>query len=1204
MRRNISLLASLVFVAFFLPKKSAAQNDNPDKVPTVNIVSPTASSLGKYVDFPVNLHSGVPEIGIPIYTVQKGPLSLPISLSYHASGLQVAEPASWVGAGWSLQAGGVVSRNAKGGNPDERKGYQNKTFWDDNGFSNYFFTTSPWGDLVNDYDRFLQGYKDGEPDLYTFSFGNYSGKFYFREDHSVVLIPETDLKIELIEKSGGNLSYDYFQGFIITDADGIKYYFGVTADATDIDPIEKSRIWSNEVLETYQNVISSWYLNKIESADGLFHINLSYRKEDFGYYTLSTKPCIPNCNGSVKAMKIGMSGVALDEITFTDGRVKFIANTSRQDLSKNSFAAGDEELNTEAKSLDEIHITSNDLSHQVRYKFTYSYFEDQSTQPLPYVIQQHWGQLSTDRKRLKLDSLQMFGPDDVTKIPPYKFFYYDQNRVPRRLSFGVDHWGYANDVTTNETLIPPISVDGGVTYGNGDNREANWPAMRAGSLYLIQTPTGGCTEYRYEPNSATTSSFRVPSQESKITSMQAGMGTSQEEFSAIYTLVVPTPAYYYYDVYAYGSGAVGVPGGTFLIDNVATATVTAPNNSNKHQFVFLQAGTHTLQVHANADNGSGEGILAHFYNADPQVEKMVGGLRIKRISKFGEKNSPKLSMSYEYVNAKLYSIPVYALKMRNDTFKGSPDFYGTTKGCLTYGSNSSTYVWYTSPTSILPLHTVQGYHIGYGTVKEIHQDGGYSVYEYYGNVNLPGNWNDLEDVCVRKINASVCTDADPIYPAAPLPFDFERGHLKSQRIYTNADQLVKEINNTEQHTESDLGIFGLQVGAYSYQINQQTYITQLPTHYDIRTSRLDWTKTVEKTYDEAGNSLSTESSTYFNSAYHDLPSRRIQTSQNGTSQVDYLYPGDMTKCNYDYTSPCAAAYLTAAEQLRIRYEALLLTCEPGGVCITSDFKGWAGPIGPCSNQTGTPQCKSIAYADYLFRLNEARITYTNCILNNSTSNLTCTTSGLNNSSDPSAKALYRMELSHLLKPIESTSWKENVFQSSTYFDYLAEPVTNRIYLKNVFSTKVGAPTSTFAPAVITVAYAVQRDSKYETDPVSVFKFAGGQPVEIKNRNGSMTSYIWGFNNTLPVVKAEGVEHSVLQTAYDNPSGNLRDNVYAAQPVSQVTTYEYKQLRGISTIMDANGRKISYDYDKLGRLQYIKDHELNILEQYEYTYQID
>ncbi|WP_131694715.1 hypothetical protein [Dyadobacter tibetensis] len=66
---------------------------------------PTASSLGKFGDIPVSYYTGVPSVNIPIYTVTDGPISLPVSLSYHASGLKVGELASWAGFGFSVQAG-------------------------------------------------------------------------------------------------------------------------------------------------------------------------------------------------------------------------------------------------------------------------------------------------------------------------------------------------------------------------------------------------------------------------------------------------------------------------------------------------------------------------------------------------------------------------------------------------------------------------------------------------------------------------------------------------------------------------------------------------------------------------------------------------------------------------------------------------------------------------------------------------------------------------------------------------------------------------------------------------------------------------------------------------------------------------------------------------------------------------------------------
>ena len=104
--------------------------------PEINVIppSPDVMALHKYIDFPVSNYTGTPQINLPIYTIRMNSFSVPISLNYHASGLKVDEYASWVGAGWSLDAGGAISRNVRGV-PDEydgsHRGYFNSlsSFW-------------------------------------------------------------------------------------------------------------------------------------------------------------------------------------------------------------------------------------------------------------------------------------------------------------------------------------------------------------------------------------------------------------------------------------------------------------------------------------------------------------------------------------------------------------------------------------------------------------------------------------------------------------------------------------------------------------------------------------------------------------------------------------------------------------------------------------------------------------------------------------------------------------------------------------------------------------------------------------------------------------------------------------------------------------------------------------------------------------------
>lgn len=93
----------------------------PEVLQNVIPPSPNASSLGKYADWPVSLYTGVPEINIPLYELKGHSLSVPVSVSYHASGIKVGETASSMGLGWALNGGGVITRSVRG-LPDEAGG--------------------------------------------------------------------------------------------------------------------------------------------------------------------------------------------------------------------------------------------------------------------------------------------------------------------------------------------------------------------------------------------------------------------------------------------------------------------------------------------------------------------------------------------------------------------------------------------------------------------------------------------------------------------------------------------------------------------------------------------------------------------------------------------------------------------------------------------------------------------------------------------------------------------------------------------------------------------------------------------------------------------------------------------------------------------------------------------------------------------------
>jgi len=73
--KRVNLYAIGIFTAmlFFSDKELNAQAEYPK----VNIASPNAASLGKFVDIPVNYHISIPLVNIPLYVLKKILLSSP-----------------------------------------------------------------------------------------------------------------------------------------------------------------------------------------------------------------------------------------------------------------------------------------------------------------------------------------------------------------------------------------------------------------------------------------------------------------------------------------------------------------------------------------------------------------------------------------------------------------------------------------------------------------------------------------------------------------------------------------------------------------------------------------------------------------------------------------------------------------------------------------------------------------------------------------------------------------------------------------------------------------------------------------------------------------------------------------------------------------------------------------------------------------------
>ncbi len=825
--------------------------------------SPNAASLGKYGDIPVSYYTGVPSVGIPIHTVRQGAISLPISLDYHAGGVKVGEPASWVGLGWSLQAGGMISRTVQG-RADERNnlGYMSighKLRLD--GTANECFVPAEING-INYTKEQIEGELtffrfDGEPDIFSFSIGGYSGKFYIDAINTaagetkgkVILVPKQDLRVEydVLTLANGRVTgaVDCLYKFTVTTPNGTKYEFGDIGDANPA--IEISRPFNS-----YENSYASgWYLKKVTASDGINTINLNYTPEVYQYayrtsYGINTPT---STNGLYDQNLIDLvNSYRLSTISSSIGTtvgsetVTFVAGGDRDDVSCTSFAT------TKAKKLSAIQIQNGVFCK--KFTLNQSYFYDNSANKS--------GQ-ATDY-RLKLNSVQESKCDGDSAIAPHTFIYNGQtgneNYLPNRLSSAIDHWGYANGASSNPKKginIPytrlkyhdPLFNNNFDVSEGESNRETNEDSMKLGTIRQIQYPTGGTTTFDLEANTywdtdgvkklvddgilsrigiCSNSTEPMPHRLSGATGLTRTFNSELDDmfYEVTYNGGKPIPS-------APGSCEEITNATIFVfVGNSVTPLACSPSFSSStytpqsfskgkllELFPCLQMGVDYFFA-ISVRNMSVTFNFKRQVVVQPGINRKVGGLRIKSIkSNDGISTANDVTKTYKYVSGgvggpnmssgKLYNKPLYGYKAAARAI--------TNPCSIWQGSAPATHYWVES--SIAPLGGFEGNHIGYSLVQE------------YYNANGTGYYTNYQ----YHVEA-----AEPILdlPLTPLQPRISSGELEVKTHWDNdnLEKVAEEINTAKADTDDkSYGEFFKCVG-YNKGVN--THPVSYKKFYQIR----------------------------------------------------------------------------------------------------------------------------------------------------------------------------------------------------------------------------------------------------------------------------------------------------------------------------------------------------------------------------------
>jgi len=505
------------------------------KFPEVTPKSPEASAFQKYGETEINEYTGNPAISIPLYNLSYKGIEIPISLTYDGGGIQVAQEASWVGLGWSLNVGGCINYVCQGGNDQwlGRHGSWEKDYYRilNSNPAPYFKMNSHFAEVgmvsstqSDNIHEMLQDLKNGQAEFDYYSVNVLGHSFLFFKDpytNEYQIIGSSNDVYKIKELS--NKEWE------IIDVNGISYTFA-----------EKE--YSKE--SSWGNFISAWYLTQISVPSGGY-IYLDYSKA----YSYSTLPGYSQYYDLIRNYKIISAGTTAGYPT--DGGIHSMRTSSVWGIDKKypstittddktikvSFGISERKDLPKAQRLDELSVFSP-LTGQLikKYQFDYSYFSSclKGGNYMAYPQKSYYTQEDLNnwedriKLRLKLQSIKEIDNTNSNGLVT-KFEYYGiedkysiDSLLPAKTSCAIDFWGYYNgqenknpykgyigDMGLANGLIPKPAdcyighkeaLDEDIAKLNGVNRFADEKFMRKCTLHKIIYPTQAYTVYDFEPH--------------------------------------------------------------------------------------------------------------------------------------------------------------------------------------------------------------------------------------------------------------------------------------------------------------------------------------------------------------------------------------------------------------------------------------------------------------------------------------------------------------------------------------------------------------------------------------------------------------------------------------------------------------------------------------------------------------------------------
>ena len=481
----------VILPALFVTIQLAGQTAEHNFLNNQYAPTPKALEMIRYGHLSPNLAGGMMEYELPIYAIEDKDFSIPVILRYSSGGFRPNQQTGEAGLGWSLIAGGAITREIVGLDDFQSCGItktwaniSESSLYSLDGTIDYYGGSPSFPYIFNEIES--------TSDIYHFSMPGHSGNFVYHHTSRKFLAYGTDHgagSYDITFDSGGKY-------FIIKTGDGYTYQFG---DNTSSTPVERSYTRlpydSGEAasgLLDGENPIVSWLLTSITAPNG--------RTISFDYSgNVLTQTLPSNSEGF-------MSDVVTTFTTRHTGRdsteyYKMACLTSTKYLNSIIVDSGKSTAKTvtftwQRRNTSEVHNTTDEKYRRlvVPTKKLSSITVECGTKTIRQASLTYtdWG------VRPLLSSVNLSGEGN------YTFQYYTNGITPPDITTNsIDFWGFYNGVNTPEDSDSPMAVD---EYDdeciNNTYRNPNWNYAVLGMLTHITYPTGGNTNIQYEANRA------------------------------------------------------------------------------------------------------------------------------------------------------------------------------------------------------------------------------------------------------------------------------------------------------------------------------------------------------------------------------------------------------------------------------------------------------------------------------------------------------------------------------------------------------------------------------------------------------------------------------------------------------------------------------------------------------------------------------